>query len=152
MIDVKQHIVDLKKRNRDTYADFRNETLGTVVEAANQIEQLMRDKGFVPYMSLNTTGVSVGYTLAGKQSLKDMRPFLKAVAKTRIFCPATYTVQAEYGYVTWTFQTKEGDPVKSLSFNIHLGQSVSCKRVATGRMTEEYEVVCDEIPAEMLEI
>ena len=152
MLNIEDKIKGLKKEATKEYKALRNETLAVCVQAANDLEESMREKGFVPWGSVNTSEVTVSYSLQGKQSLKDMRPYLKQIAKTRLFCPATYQTHAEYGFVSWTFETKAGDPTKKLRITVHLGQSISCKRVATGRMTEEYEVVCDEIPAGLLEV
>ncbi|MCP3657449.1 MAG: hypothetical protein GY766_21585 [Herbaspirillum sp.] len=152
MIDINTRIKQMQKQARATYKAMRSDAHRELVDVTNEIETAFREKGFDASASGDTASTTITLTLQGKQSLKNMRPFLKQLARTRAFGPATYRAAPEYGYVAWTFKSRSIEDSQTLILNVWLGTSVSCKRVATGRMTEEYEVVCDEIPAGLLEI
>lgn len=150
MIDIDAKIKELQKSARESYKKLRSDEHRETVALANEIEAAMRGKGFDATASDTGYSVSVSATLAGKQALKQIKPFLKMVAATREYSPARYNQQAASGYVTWSFYSKHAENSQTLQFTIWLGESVSCKRVATGHMTEEYEVVCESVPDDVL--
>lgn len=153
MIDIEAIIKAASKRTRETNKKLRSAEHIELVNVTNDADRAMREKGFDVSTSNDTTSATLSLHLQGKQSLKDMRPFLAKIAKTRLFQPASYTPHAESGYVSWMFKTKSEEGAQQyLHLAVWLGSSVSCKRVSTGRFTEEYEYVCDPIPDEELVI
>lgn len=151
MIDIEAIIKAASKKTRERNKQLRSAEHTELVQVTNDVEATMRGKGFDVSTSNDAASTTLSLHLRGKQGLKNMRPFLKQIARTRLFQPASYTPYASSGYVSWMFRTKnEENQQQYLHITVWLGTSVSCKRVATGRFTEEYEYVCDPIPDEEL--
>ncbi len=151
MINIEANIKAASKKTRERNKQLRCAEHTALVDVTNDMEAAMCAKGFDVSTSSDVATATLSLHLRGKQSLKNMRPFLKQIAKTRLFQPASYTPYASSGYVSWMFRTKsEENQQQYLHLTVWLGTSVSCKRVSTGRFTEEFEYVCDPIPDEEL--
>ena len=153
MIDIDKSIKEAARATREKNKKLRSPAYRELAGVANALETALRAKGFDATASdSNSTSVAVSLHLTKTQSLKQMSKFLAGVAKTRLFEPADYTPYPESAYVTWTFRTKSVEPMAWLHFAVWFSSSATCRRVSTGNFIEEYKTVCDEIPAEMLEL
>lgn len=139
-----QNIIDAAAAKAEL---LRSVACAVSCDLAESIAAEMEEAGFdLPRADIDysVSYVDVTTTLTEGLSLKDVKPFLKRVAATRLYEPATYHPAAESGLVHWSFRGK--DDIMTLKIFVWLGNSVTCRRVPTGHMVEEYKVVCDDMP------
>lgn len=92
--------------------------------------------------NISMTAVDIDYHAQGDKGIEDVRPILRAIARTRMFQPATFIGD---GIPTWEFKPKNSDDLVRVRVYAFISESNRCRYVETGevQIIKKRKLVCD---------